>query len=83
MYTKIKDPEIMAEAKKMRENPEFQAQMKKFADSGAFKEGVKKTKEIMDDPNKSAKLQAQMEHVSNKKVIHVKPSFVPYTYTVP
>ena len=58
----------MAEAKKMRESPEFQEKMKKFGDSGAFKEGIKKTKEIMDDPNQSAKLQAQMEHVSIKRV---------------
>merc|ERR1711982_321588 len=37
---------------------------KKFEDAGAFKEAAKKTKEMMDDPNQSAKLQAQMEHMA-------------------
>lgn len=63
MMADLQDPEILAEAKKMRESPEFQEQMKKFAGTDAFKEGMKKTKEIMDDPNQSAKLQAQMEHM--------------------
>merc|ERR1712174_80734 len=59
----LQDPEIMEEAKKMRESPEFQAEMKEMTGTDAYKEAIQKTKQVMEDPNEAAKLQAQMEHM--------------------
>ena len=42
----IKDPEIMAEAKKMMEDPAFQAQMKEFFNQKEFKEAAAKVRVV-------------------------------------
>jgi hypothetical protein len=55
----------MAEAKKMMENPEYQKLMKKFSNSKDFKDSVKKTTEMLKDPNTAAKAEAKLEHMVN------------------
>merc|ERR1719389_572433 len=59
----MQNPELMAEAKKMMESPEYQKQMKEFANSAGFKEASKKATDILNDPAKSAEMEAKMEHM--------------------
>jgi hypothetical protein len=53
----------MAEAKKMMDNPEFQKQMKNMQKTPEFKDGIEKTKEQLNDPNKAAHMEAKIEHM--------------------
>merc|ERR1719380_441867 len=61
----MKDPEIMAEARKMMEDPAFQAQMKQFSNQKGFKDAAAKVKEQFADlqanPEKMAALNDQVE----------------------
>jgi hypothetical protein len=57
------DPELMAEAKKMMEDPNFKKKMKDMTGGKDFKESIKKTKEMLDDPNKAAAAEAKFEHM--------------------
>jgi hypothetical protein len=59
----IKDPEIMAEAKKMMESPEFQKQMKQLSGSKEFKDSIKNAESVMADPSRAAEMEARMEHM--------------------
>eukprot|EP00980_Cylindrotheca_fusiformis_P007111 scaffold1489_cov194-Cylindrotheca_fusiformis.AAC.21 len=59
----FKDPELMAEAKKMMDSPEYQKQMKQFANSNDFKEAAKKASELMKDPAQAAAMEAKLEHM--------------------
>lgn len=59
----VKNPELMAEAKKMMESPEYQKQMKEFANSAGFKDAAKKAGDMMKDPRKAAEMEAKMEHM--------------------
>ena len=62
----LKNPELMAEAQKMMNSPEFKKQKKQFEKSKEFKESQKKMKDMMNDPQTAARMQAQAEHmVSN------------------
>ena len=54
----------MAEAKKMMDSPEFQKQMKKLTQDKGFKDSIKKTGEMLKDPNEAAKMEAKMEHMA-------------------
>lgn len=53
----------MAEAKKMMDDPDFQKKMKAMTQGKEFKESIKKTKELLDDPNKAAAAEAKIEHM--------------------
>ena len=53
----------MAEAQKMMENPEWKKRMKEVTKDPSFKESVKKTKDLLDDPNAAAKAEAKFEHM--------------------
>ena len=59
----MQNPEIMAEAQKMMNSPEFKKQMKQFEKSGGFKQASEKMKQMMDDPQTAARMQAQAEHM--------------------
>jgi ABC-type branched-subunit amino acid transport system ATPase component len=59
----MKDPELMAEAKKMMESPEYQKQMKQFAGNKDFKDAAQKASNMMKDPAKAAAMEAKMEHM--------------------
>lgn len=62
---------MMAEAKKMMADPAWQTQMKKLQESSEFKESVKKTTEMLSDPNAAAQAEAKLEHlvkVGNEKL---------------
>lgn len=56
----------MAEAQKMMNDPEFQKQMKKLTNSKDFKQSLKKTQEVMKDPNTAAEMEARMEAMVKK-----------------
>jgi hypothetical protein len=56
---------MMAEAKKMMDNPEFQKHMKQMSKSKEFKDSIKKTTDMMQDPNTAARMEAKMEHMVN------------------
>lgn len=45
------------------ENPEWQKQMKEMANSKDFKENLKKTKDLLQDPNTAAHAEAKIEHM--------------------
>jgi hypothetical protein len=53
----------MAEARKMMDDPDFQKKMKELTGQKDFKESVKKTKEMLNDPNKAAEAEAKFEHM--------------------
>lgn len=53
----------MAEAQKMMNDPSFQKKMKALTGGSDFKDSVKKTKEMMDDPNLAAAAEAKFEHM--------------------
>lgn len=53
----------MAEARKMMDDPEFKKKMKELTGKSEFKESIKKTKEMLDDPNKAAEAEAKLEHM--------------------
>lgn len=53
----------MAEARKMMDDPEFKKKMKELTGKSEFKESVKKTKEMLEDPNKAAEAEAKFEHM--------------------
>ena len=57
------NPELMAEAKKMMENPEWQKKMKELSNSKEFKDSIKKTQDILKDPNQAAHAEAKAEHM--------------------
>ena len=59
----IKDPELMAEAQKMMGNPEYQKKMKEMTKDKKFQEGIKKTTDMLKDPNAAAQQEAKMEHM--------------------
>lgn len=63
----LKDPEMMAEAQKMMDSPEFKKQMKQFEKSKEFKDASKKMKQMMDDPQTAARMQAQAEHMVRRR----------------
>lgn len=54
---------MMAAAKEMMADPAWQKQMKKLQESKDFKESIKKTTEMLNDPNAAAKAEAKMEHM--------------------
>ena len=53
----------MAEAQKMMANPDYQKKMKELSKDKAFQEGIKKTTEMLNDPNSQAAHEAKMEHM--------------------
>jgi hypothetical protein len=53
----------MAEAKKMMDNPEFVKQMQQLTKSKEFKESMKKTQDMLSDPNVAAQAEAKFEHM--------------------
>ena len=53
----------MAEAQKMMSDPNFKKQMKQFEKSKEFKDASKKAKNMMEDPQAAARMQAQAEHM--------------------
>jgi urease gamma subunit len=53
----------MAEARKMMDDPDFKKKMKELTTKSEFKESVKKTKEMLNDPNKAAETEAKFEHM--------------------
>jgi hypothetical protein len=53
----------MAEARKMMDDPEFKKKMKELTNKSEFKDSVKKTKELLNDPNKAAEAEAKFEHM--------------------
>lgn len=59
----LQNPELMAEAKKMMENPEWQKKMKDLSNSQEFKDSIKKTQDILKDPNQAAHAEAKVEHM--------------------
>jgi tyrosyl-tRNA synthetase len=61
--TFVQDPEMMAEAAKMMNDPAFKKNMEKLQSSKEFKDSVKKTKDVLSDPNQAAHLEAKMEHM--------------------
>jgi hypothetical protein len=62
-YFAQQDPELMAEAKKMAENPQWQKKMKELSNSKEFKESIKKSKELLKDPDTAAHAEAKLEHM--------------------
>jgi hypothetical protein len=54
---------MMAEAQKMMNDPNFKKKMKDLAGGKDFKESIKKTKEMLDDPNLAAAAEAKFEHM--------------------
>ena len=54
---------MMAAAKEMMADPSWQAQMKKLQNDKGFKESIKKTSEMLKDPNAAAQAEAKMEHM--------------------
>jgi mannitol/fructose-specific phosphotransferase system IIA component (Ntr-type) len=61
----MQDPELMQEAQKMMRDPTWQKQMKELQNSKDFKESVKKTKDLLSDPNAAAHAEAKLEHMVN------------------
>lgn len=53
----------MAEAQKMMANPEYQKKMKEMTKDKKFQEGIKKTTDMLKDPNSAAQQEAKMEHM--------------------
>lgn len=53
----------MAEAQKMMDDPAFKKKMKEMTGEKDFKESIKKSKEMLDDPNKAAEAEAKFEHM--------------------
>lgn len=64
----------MAEAQKMMNDPEFQKQMKKLTNSKDFKQSIKKTQEVMNDPNTAADMEARVESMIKKGTDDMKKS---------
>ena len=52
----------MRQAAEMAKTPEFQAQMKKLQESRTFQESIKKTQEVMKDPEKLAELETKVQN---------------------
>lgn len=53
----------MAEAQKMMNNPEYQKKMKEMSKDKGFQDGLKKTQDMLKDPNAAAEAEAKMEHM--------------------
>jgi uncharacterized membrane protein len=52
---------MMREAQKLMQDPAFQAHMKKMTQTAQFQQSIKRTKEIMKDPEKVKEMQKNME----------------------
>ena len=59
----FKDPELMAEAKKMMESPDWKKKMKELTNDKSFKSNIENVKKTLEDPDQAAKMQAKMEHM--------------------
>mmetsp|Transcript_19847 Transcript_19847/g.27545 ORF Transcript_19847/g.27545 Transcript_19847/m.27545 type:complete len:199 (-) Transcript_19847:176-772(-) len=60
----LQNPEMMAEAQKMMDSPEFKKQMKQLTGDKGFKDSIKKTADMLKDPNAAAQMEAKMEHMA-------------------
>ena len=68
----------MREAQKLMNDPQFQAQMKKMTESEGFKQHMKKSQDVMKDPEKLKELEEKMSKqleelicLSQNRTLHV------------